>query len=110
MAPHIVRVSTQELQERFEEEGLRDPDLFGIDAIEASVGAPGPDAPPDLSVGSVSIMLSYRMKSTGEEVAEAHVYRYAEGSYRGTPDPKMLRIGATIYLLDRSLDAGYIDG
>lgn len=92
------------MQERFEEEGLREPELLGIEVIDAKVGVPGQDAPDDLVIGSSSVMLSYRIIETGEEVAVAHVYRYPDGSPRGTPDPKYLRVGDTIYVLDRSLD------
>jgi hypothetical protein len=103
MAPHIVRVSTQELQERFEEEGLRKPEHFGIEVVDASVGKPGDDAPEDLDIGSTSVLLSYRERETGREVATAHVYRYADGTPRFTPDPKTLTVGDTDYVLDRRL-------
>ena len=104
MALRIVRAGTQELQERFEEAGLREPHEFGIRAEDASVGKPGPDAPDDLDDGSTSVLLSYRDEVTGRELATAHVYRYSNGSERGTPDPKSVRIGDTLYVLDTSLD------
>jgi len=104
MAPQIVRVGTQAIQEAFENEGLREPALFGIEVIDAKIREPGPNAPDDLTVGSTSVMLSYRSAATGEEVAEAHVYRYPDGSPRGTPDPKYVKSGGTIFVLDRSLD------
>jgi hypothetical protein len=107
----IVRVGTQEIQERFEEEGFRDPELFerfGIVVVEASWLPPGPNAPDDLPIGSTSVELSYRVEDEdGEEVARAHVFKKPDGSYgaSGIPDPKRVVVGDTLYVLDKSLDA-----
>lgn len=101
----IVRVGTEKIQERFEEEGLRYPEDFGIVVVEAASGAPGKDAPDDLPPGSTSVELSYRRGDDfGEEVARAHVYKRPDGSFRGTPDPKRLLVDDAIWVLDRDLD------
>lgn len=94
----------------FEEEGFRDPDLFerfGIVVIEACSAEPGPTAPPDLPIGTLSVELSYRVGDKhGEEVARAHVFKKPDGSFgaSGIPDPKRLLVGTTLYRLDKSLD------
>jgi hypothetical protein len=96
---HTVWIKTDEMQERFEEEGFREPEFFGVSIEEISVAEPGPNAP-EMPFGSKSVELSYRVGNRGQERATAHVYKYPDGSYRGTPDPKSLRIGNTQYLLD----------
>ncbi len=94
------------MQERFENAGLRFPADVGVCVIRRSWGPPGSDAPKDLTIGSLSVMLSYESIQTGEELARAHVYEFPDGSHRGTPDPKRLRgEGDTLYILDRSLDS-----
>jgi hypothetical protein len=113
---HIVRVGTQAIQELFEEQGFRDPELFerfGIVVVEACWNEPGPNAPDDLPIGTLSVELSYRLgDEDGEEVARAHVFKRPDGSFgaSGIPDPKRVLIAETLYRLDKSLDAVGADG
>jgi hypothetical protein len=108
--PQIVRVGTQRIQEIFEEQGFRDPELlerFGIVVVEACSSEPGPNAPDDLPIGSLSVELSYRVgDESGEELARAHVFKKPDSSFgaSGIPDPKRVLVGDTLYRLDRSLD------
>ncbi len=106
--PHRVRVGTQEIQERFEEEGLREPEFFGIVVVEDGWLPLGPNAPPDEPIGTISVELSYRRGSRcGDEVARAHVFKQPNGTFgaSGVPDPKQVLIGDTLYILDKRLDA-----
>lgn len=95
----------------FEEQGFRDPELFkrfGIVIVEPIWEAPGPNAPADLPIGTLSGELSYRVgDEDGEEVARAHVFKKPNGEYgaSGIPDPKRILIGNTLYRLDKSLDS-----
>ncbi|MDQ2983827.1 MAG: hypothetical protein M3R70_07900 [Actinomycetota bacterium] len=111
----VVRVGTQRIQELFEEEGFRDPELFerfGIVVVELPGQPPGPNAPDNLPIGTLSLELSYReANEDGEELARAHVFKKPDGSYgaSGIPDPKVILVKETntLYLLDKTLDAEY---
>lgn len=86
---------------------MREPEYFGVVVVEVKSGRPGPDAPTDMPIGTRSVMLSYREGDrNGRELARAHAYILPNGEYgaSGTPDPKRLVEGDTIYILDRDLD------
>jgi len=67
------------------------------DTIELEVKqltGPSPNIVPhgDLPVGTVSEILNYRVKVNGHRLVKAHQYRLPDGSIRGGPDPKYIRI------------------
>ena len=67
------------------------------DTIELEVRrltGPSPNIVPhgDLPVGTVSEILNYRVKVNGYRLVKAHQYRLPDGSVRGGPDPKYIRI------------------
>ena len=61
---------------------------------------PSPNIVPhgDLPVGTVSEILNYSVKANGHRLVKAHQYRLPDGTIRGGPDPKYIRIDDVIFV------------
>ncbi len=73
------------------------------DTIELQVKrltGPSPNIVPhgDLPVGTVSEVLNYKVKVNGHRLMKAHQYRLPDGSIKGGPDPKYIRIDDAIFV------------
>lgn len=90
------------MQERFEEEGLRFPGDIGVRVDPMSPSPIGPHLRDCFPPGTMSVMLSYVNEESGQEVARAHTFQDPEGNIlaSGIPDPKRLRIGGTVYIVE----------
>ena len=61
---------------------------------------PGPVKYHTLPPDTVSEILRYRVKANGWVVVKAHQYRLPDGSIRGGPDPKYIRIDDAVFVSD----------
>ena len=52
----------------------------------------------DLPVGTVSEIVRYIVRANGWVVVKAHQYRLPDGSIRGGPDPKYIRLGDIVFV------------
>jgi hypothetical protein len=73
-------------------------------ALPASEHPPGPDAPPDLPDGTVSLEIHYFDRTSLQRMAIVHQYLQPDGTIgaSGKPDPKYLMgEDGTIYRLEK---------
>jgi hypothetical protein len=100
--PSVRRVSPQELRRLFNQNGYWQKVQSGeftstVDADRVPI-----PPPPGHPSGTHSQMISY-FDDQGNRVARVHQYLRPDGSIGGSgrPDPKMLMIDGTIYMLPR---------
>lgn len=90
------------MQERFEEEGLRFPQDIGISVRPMTPQLIGPRLRDCFPPGTMTVMLQYVNDETGDEVARAHTFQDPQGNIlaSGTPDPKSLLVGNTLFIVE----------
>jgi hypothetical protein len=83
----------------FREAGCLEPEDHGYTILPGLPGPSGPGGPPDCPQERIL----YYFDELGNPLAEAEEYLKADGSpgASGTPDPKRVRVGDTLYRYKR---------